>query len=148
MTRLGQLRAGPQYPGLFQGRLSKPGALNEAVEYAFIDCKQQVFECPEGSRLVARYLGKGSKAPLALHDAPRNAPDKGKSGRGKGHKGKKGKGLLHGLQKHARTAPGYCVNFQVGGCQDTGCRRRHHYAGCDKADVPNNECLCLAHLSH
>ena len=88
--------------------------------------------------------------------------NKGKADKGKGNKGKgtskaeyvigtgsrfddllASAGVLQRLHKRNFTTPGFCYNFQSRRCQDANCQRFHACAGCNTANVPHVDCLCL-----
>ena len=104
-----------------------------------------------------------SRGQLALQDSSASSSNKGKAGRDHGEKEKSSSSkskVQHtgpfaelfkkvgykGLHKHNKTRPGFCFPFQSKSCTRQNCKQHHHCAGCDKAGVPYDDCLCLAHL--
>ena len=140
-----------------------------SLERRLADLERKNRSGPPPQRAI-KGTGKGKKnkgAPLAIQDvsaaqkggskskAIKSKGNKGKADKGKGNKGKgtgKGSrwdiliasvGAFDRLHKRNVNPPGFCYNFQSHRCNNEACERFHACAGCNTANVPYVDCLCL-----
>ena len=99
----------------------------------------------KGSKNKGGRKGKGTgKGDKGKKSGPAQAESSGSASSG-GTRSKFDELMSRGTELHIRnkTFPGFCFNFQSYRCKDKKCKRAHACAGCDKANTPYVDCLCL-----